>query len=125
VTIRRVLIVDDDEDVRNITELAASRLGKWETTLAANGIEALEKARSDPPDVILLDVMMPELDGPATLARLREDPATARIPVIFLTAKAQRGEVESYKALGACGVIVKPFEVRSLVDQVRQIVEEN
>jgi CheY-like chemotaxis protein len=125
VTIRRVLIVDDDEDVRNITELAASRLGKWETTLAASGVEALEKARSDPPDVILLDVMMPELDGPATLVRLREDPVTAGIPVVFLTAKAQRGEVESYKALGACGVIVKPFEVRNFVDQVRQIVEDH
>ena len=124
-TIRRVLIVDDDEDVRNITELAASRLGKWETTLAANGVEALEKARSDPPDVILLDVMMPELDGPATLVRLREDPATAGVPVIFLTAKAQRGEVESYKALGACGVIVKPFEIRNFVAQVRQIVEDH
>jgi len=125
VTIRRVLIVDDDEDVRNITELAASRLGNWETTLAANGVEALEKARSDPPDVILLDVMMPELDGPATLVRLREDPVTAGVPVIFLTAKAQRGEVESYKALGACGVIVKPFEIRNFVAQVRQIVEDH
>jgi CheY-like chemotaxis protein len=123
VTIRRVLIVDDDEDVRTITELAASRIGKWETVLAASGMEALEKARSERPDVILLDVMMPEIDGPATLALLREDPATAQIPVVFLTAKAQHGELESYKALGASGVIVKPFEVSSFADQLRQIVE--
>ena len=122
-TIRRVLIVDDDDDVRNITELAASRIGKWDTVLAAGGLEGLEKARSVQPDVILLDVMMPGLDGPATLARLREDPATAHIPVVFLTAKAQHGELESYKALGACGVIVKPFEVAGFADQLRQIVE--
>jgi CheY-like chemotaxis protein len=123
VTIRRVLIVDDDEDVRNITELAASRIGKWETAQAANGLEGLEKARVDPPDVILLDVMMPEPDGPATLALLRGDPSTAHIPVIFLTAKAQPGELERYKALGACGVIVKPFEVARFAEQVRQIVD--
>ena len=121
-TIRRVLIVDDDEDVRKIIELAASRIGKWETALAATGLEGLEKARCEPPDVILLDVMMPGLDGPETLALLRKDPATAHIPVIFLTAKAQRGELEGYKALGACGVIVKPFDVASFADEVRQIV---
>jgi CheY-like chemotaxis protein len=123
VTIRRVLIVDDDEDVRNITELAASRIGKWETAVAATGLEGLEKARADPPDVILLDVMMPDPDGPATLALLRGDPLTADIPVVFLTAKAQHGELERYKALGARGVIVKPFEVARFADQVRQIVE--
>lgn len=120
--IRKVLIVDDDEDVRCVTELAASRIGKWETVLASGGREGVEKARSDRPDVILLDVMMPDVDGPATLALLREDPATADIPVIFLTARSQQGEVESYKALGACGVIVKPFEVARFADQVREIV---
>ena len=124
-TIRRVLIVDDDEDVRTITDLAASRIGGWETLLAASGQECLELARSASPDVILLDVMMPELDGPATLALLREEPATAQIPVIFLTARAQHGEVESYKALGACGVIVKPFEVAAFADRVREIVESS
>ncbi|MGI9590973.1 MAG: response regulator [Myxococcota bacterium] len=120
--IRKVLIVDDDEDVRYVTELAASRIGKWETVLASGGREGVEKARSDRPDVILLDVMMPDVDGPATLVLLREDPATADIPVIFLTARSQQGEVESYKALGACGVIVKPFEVAGFADQVREIV---
>lgn len=121
-TIRKVLIVDDDEDVRNITELAASRIGRWETVLAAGGREGVAKARSDRPDVILLDVMMPEIDGPETLALLRQDPETADIPVIFLTAKSQQGELESYRALGARGVIVKPFEVASFADDVRRIV---
>ena len=120
--IRKVLIVDDDEDVRTVTELAASRIGRWETVLAAGGREGVEKARRDRPDVILLDVMMPDVDGPATLALLREDPSTADIPVIFLTARTQQGEVEGYKALGACGVILKPFEVANFADQVRQIV---
>lgn len=122
-TIRKVLIVDDDEDVRNITDLAVTRIGKWETVLASGGREGVEKARSTLPDVILLDVMMPDVDGPTALGLLLADPNTANIPVIFLTAKTQHGEIESYKALGACGVIVKPFEVATFADQVRQIVE--
>jgi CheY-like chemotaxis protein len=122
-TIQKVMIADDDEDIRLVCELAVRRIGHWDVTLAATGEEALEGARSEQPDVILLDVMMPEMDGPTTLAMLREDPATAGIPVIFLTAKAQKHEVERYLALGATGVIVKPFEVESLADEIRRIVE--
>lgn len=121
-SIERVLIVDDDEDVRQVCEIAARRLGKWDVLLAASGEEALVQARREKPDVILLDVMMPRLDGPTTLGRLREDPATSGIPVIFLTAKAQRHEVESFLALGASGVILKPFDVMTLADDVRRIV---
>ena len=75
-SIERVLIVDDDEDVRQVCEIAARRLGKWEVLLASGGEEALEQARAMRPDVILLDVMMPRVDGPTTLGMLRDDPST-------------------------------------------------
>ncbi len=120
--IEKILIVDDDEDIRVVTEFAARRIGNWSVVCAANGKEALEKARSELPDVILLDVMMPDLDGPATLEKLREEASTAEIPVIFLTAKVQRHEVERYLALGACGVIRKPFDATTLPSEVRNIL---
>ena len=87
-----------------------------------SGQEALEEARETLPDVILLDVMMPGLDGTTTLAKLREDPATAGIPVIFLTAKVQSHEIERYQELGALGVIRKPFDAMALPDEVRRLV---
>jgi CheY-like chemotaxis protein len=94
-----------------------------EVVEATNGLEAVEVARRELPTLILLDVMMPELDGPGTFARLRENPATAGIPVIFMTAKAQPHEVASYRALGAAGVIAKPFDPMTLPAEVRTIVE--
>ncbi|MDJ0848040.1 MAG: response regulator [Myxococcota bacterium] len=122
-TIERVLIVDDDEDVRQICEIAARKLGQWEVSLASGGEEALARVRAERPDVILLDVMMPGMDGPKTLSLLRDDPATADIPVIFLTAKAQRHEVEGFLALGATGVILKPFDVLTFADDIRRLVD--
>jgi CheY-like chemotaxis protein len=122
-TIAKILIVDDDEDIRMVSEVVARRIGQWEVVLAASGEEALERASEEQPDVILLDVMMPGMDGPATLEQLRRDSATAAIPVIFLTARAQSHEIERYLALGADGVIVKPFEAMTLPDRIRQIVE--
>ena len=121
--ITKIMIVDDDGDICTVVELAARRVGGWDVVVAASGQEALAKARSERPDVILLDVMMPDLDGPATLVRLREEPSTATIPVIFLTAKVQRPEVEHYMALGAIGVIRKPFDAMTLPDEVRRIVQ--
>lgn len=120
--IRKVLIVDDDEDIRVVSEMALRRIGSWEALVAGSGDEALAKARQERPDVILLDVMMPGVDGPTTMARLRADPATAAIPVIFLTARAQAHEVERYLELGAVGVIRKPFDVMTLPDEIRRLV---
>jgi CheY-like chemotaxis protein len=117
------MIVDDDEDIRMLSGMLARRRGPWEVVLAGDGHEALALAERERPDVILLDVMMPEQDGLATLARLREDPATARIPVIFVTAKAHRRELETYRALGAVGVIGKPFDVDGFADEIRRMVE--
>jgi CheY-like chemotaxis protein len=122
--ITKIMIVDDDEDICTVAALAARRIGGWDTVVAASGQEALARARSESPDVILLDVMMPVLDGPATLVKLREEPSTAAIPVIFLTARVQRLEVERYMELGAIGVIRKPFDAMTLPDEVRRIVKE-
>ena len=121
-TISKILIVDDDEDIRTVSEIVARRVGQWDVVLAASGEEALERARAEQPDVILLDVMMPGMDGLETLTKLRDDSTTSSIPVIFLTAKAQSHEVERYLALGVDGVIVKPFEAMALPDEIRRIV---
>jgi len=123
VNVTKVMIVDDDEDIRMVCELAVRRIGGWEVVMAASGDEAIALARSEQPDVILLDVMMPGSDGPTTLEMLRNQPETERIPVIFLTAKAQKQEVDRYMTLGATGVIGKPFQVMTLADEIRRIVE--
>ena len=88
--IRSVLLIDDEADIRRIGELSLARLGRWRVVKAASGAEGVALAASERPDLILLDVMMPDQDGPATLARLRADPATRAIPVIFVTAKSSR-----------------------------------
>lgn len=121
--IRKVMMVDDEPHIRRIGELSLKGVGKWQVVLAGSGKEALDLARREQPDVILLDVMMPGMDGPATLAELRENAETAAIPVIFLTAKAQRHEVERYRQLGAAGVLTKPFDPMTLPDDVRGILE--
>ena len=122
--IEKILIVDDDEDIRVITELAARRIGNWSVLSAASGEEALAVARRERPDLILLDAMMPVLDGPSTMGRLREEPATAAIPVIFLTAKVQQHEIDRYIELGARGVIRKPFDVTALPGEIHRILRE-
>lgn len=122
--ITKVLLVDDEEDIRTIGAISLRRIGGWQTVLAGDGPEALEVARRERPDVILLDVMMPELDGPDVLRRLRADPETCAIPVIFLTAKVQPGELGDYLELGAAGAIAKPFDPLTLADDVGRIVAD-
>jgi CheY-like chemotaxis protein len=124
-SLQKVLLCDDEPDIRRIAEITLTRVGKLAVTLAGSGAEALERAGRERPDVILLDVMMPDLDGPTTFQRLRADPATASIPVIFMTAKAQMHEVAAFRALGAAGVIPKPFDPMTLPAEVRRILGEN
>jgi len=119
----KVLIIDDDADIRSIVRLSLSRLGGMEVVEAASGAEGVRKAQDEKPDVILLDMMMPAMDGSATLAALRSQPATAMTPVIFLTAKAMRAEIERLRALGAAGVLIKPFDPRALPGEVRALLE--
>lgn len=116
----RILIVDDEADIRRVARLSLTRLGGMEVEEAASGAEALEQARRRAPDAILLDVMMPGMDGPAVLAALRADPQTERIPVLFLTAKAMTAEVERLRGLGCQDVLTKPFDPTTLADEVRR-----
>ena len=120
----KILVVDDDDDIRRIAALSLQRLGGFQVVLAADGAAALELARAEAPDLILLDVSMPDIDGPATLAALRATPSTASIPVIFFTATANEAEVLRLVSLGAAGVLAKPFEVQDLPRQVRRILQE-
>ena len=120
---KKVLLVEDDEDIRTVGELALGRVGGLEVQTVASGQEALEAARADPPDAILLDVMMPGMDGPAVLESLRQDPRTRDVPVVFLTAKAHGDEVERLQALGVAGVLTKPFDPMSLAAELRALVE--
>ncbi|HBQ18328.1 MAG: response regulator [Sandaracinaceae bacterium] len=119
--IRSVLLIDDEADIRTIGELALSEVGGLEVFLADSGETGLLLAKEKKPDVVLLDVMMPGLDGPSTFERLREDPETASVPVIFMTAKIQKHEVDRYRDLGATGIIAKPFDPMSLADEVKRI----
>lgn len=118
----RVLIVDDEDDIRRIASLSLSRVGGMEVTDVASGAAAFASAMADPPDAVLLDVMMPILDGPGTLAALRANPKTSRIPIVFLTAKAMQPEIERLKALGAQGVLTKPFDPMTLPGLLRGIL---
>ena len=119
--LEKVLIVDDEPDIRRVGQMSLELVGQLEVVLASGGEEALAVAAQERPDVILLDVMMPRLDGPATLALLRRAPETADIPVIFMTAKAQKAEVDGYLALGAKGVIFKPFDPMTLSQEIGRL----
>jgi CheY-like chemotaxis protein len=121
----KILIIDDEADIRRIAHLALGRVGDMEVLEATSGAEGLRKAEDNHPDAILLDVMMPGLDGPSTLAALRSNPATANIPVIFLTAKAMVSELARLRALGAAGVLTKPFDPMTLAGQVRAALKES
>jgi CheY-like chemotaxis protein len=118
-----ILVVDDDPDIRRIAALALERLGGFRVTVAASGAEALELARGQRPDVVLLDVSMPGADGPETLLALRSNPATSQLPVIFFTATSSEGEAARLRALGAIGVVPKPFDFADLPRRVRGIME--
>ncbi len=114
-----MLVVDDEEDIREVAQLGLETFAGWDVRTAASGPQALHDAAADPPDVVLLDVMMPELDGPSTLAALREHPATRDVPVVFLTAKVQASERRRLEDLAA-GVIAKPFDPVRLAGEVAE-----
>lgn len=122
--LQRILYIEDDADIQAVAKLALEMVGGFTVNAYASGAAALREAEAFAPDVILLDVMMPGLDGPATLQALRALPTLATVPAIFMTAKVQPTEVAYYKSLGAQGVITKPFDPMMLADQVRSIGEK-
>jgi CheY-like chemotaxis protein len=118
----KVLIIDDEEDTRSIAAMSLNILGGLDVVEAENGKVGVEKAAAEQPDCILLDCMMPVMDGESTLAELLTNEHTKGIPVIFLTAKAMTSEIERLKRLGAIGVLTKPFDPTALAGQVKALL---
>jgi CheY-like chemotaxis protein len=117
----RVLYVEDESDIQLVAQLALESLGGFTVEICSSGEEMLDRAPAFQPQLILLDVMMPGIDGPTTLKKLRDLPKFLATPVVFMTAKVQPSEVSGYMELGAAGVIPKPFDPMTLAGQVQAI----
>lgn len=118
----KVLLAEDEEDIQRLATMGLKKGNNWQVLLAADGEECLALARREHPDVILLDVIMPKLDGFATCERLKADTATKDIPVVFLTASAQEREVQRGLAMGAIGYLQKPFDPLQLPRQLLDLL---
>jgi len=114
----RILIIDDEEDIRDVAALSLETVAGWEVVVASSGAQGLARAIEYPPDAILLDVMMPGMDGPTTLRELRKNPVTAKIPVLLLTAKVQASDQRRFADLGVEAVLFKPFDPMMLSKQI-------
>jgi two-component system OmpR family response regulator len=119
--LKRILYVEDDDPIRAVGVLSLQAVGGFEVVECASGAHAIAAAPTAGADLILMDVMMPAMDGPETLSRLRQIPATAQTPVVFLTAKVQPSEIAQLEALGAAGVLAKPFDPMTLPDRLRAL----
>jgi CheY-like chemotaxis protein len=119
---KRILLVDDEDDIREVASISLEAVGGWQVSRASSGLEGIAKALAERPDAILLDVMMPGLDGPSTFKRLQDDPQTRSIPVILLTAKVQTADRHRFEELGVAGMLTKPFDPMALSDQVTAIL---
>jgi CheY-like chemotaxis protein len=120
-SLRKVLVVEDNQDIRTIVKAALEMVGELQVLACASGKEALDALAGFSPEMVLLDVMMPDMDGPGVLTRLRALPDYARTPVIFLTAKTAATEIQRLRALGVAGVLTKPFDPMTLHLQVKDI----
>ena len=120
---KKILYVEDEPDIQAIAKIALETIGGFTVRICSSGREALETIGEFNPDCILLDVMMPGMDGPTTLKALRQLPGFATTPVVFMTAKVQPREVAEFKALGALDMIAKPFNPMTLASTLRQILE--
>jgi len=119
--LRRVCCVEDDDDIRRIVRLSLERIGRMTVELVADPALAIDSMIAFRPDLVMLDWMMPGMDGPALLRKMREVPETRALPVVFITAKASQRELAELKALGAAGTISKPFAPKDLPNQLRAI----
>lgn len=122
-TISKVLVVEDDLDIQKVVRMSLKVRGVQDVIVASNGEECLALAQDLKPDVILLDVMMPKLDGYETCRRLKQDPQTSSIPVIFLTAKAQQFEMKQGLEVGGLGYLIKPFDPMTLHDEIVALLD--
>lgn len=119
---RKILIIDDEDDIREVVALSLESIANWEVVRASSGAQGLARAASEQPDAILLDVMMPGMDGPTTFRKLSEDPATAGIPVLLLTAKVQSSDQRHFADLGVRAVLLKPFDPLTLSTQIAEVL---
>lgn len=120
---RRVLVVDDDASIRRLLEVSLGTEG-FEVTTARDGADGLASALVDPPDVVVLDVMMPELDGFSVASRLRDNPRTAGLPIVFLSARTQDAALARGRELGAAAYVTKPFDIFDLCELVHELIDD-
>lgn len=123
--LKRILYAEDEPDVQTIVEITVQTMSNYQIKICENGKSLLDSVESYAPDLILLDVMMPEMDGPTTFEHLQKNEKTKNIPVIFMTAKAQTHEVEIFKSSGVIGVITKPFDPLQLCSDIEKIWEDS
>ncbi|MEM8677658.1 MAG: response regulator [Cyanobacteria bacterium P01_G01_bin.67] len=121
-TNKNILLIDDEETIQEVVQVGINIEAGWQVAIASSGLEGINLAQNEQPDVILLDVMMPEMDGIATLSQLKTNDKTSAIPVIFLTAKAQAEEKNQFQSLGVVDVITKPFNSMTLASQIAKIL---
>ncbi len=122
-TLTHIMCIDDERDILDVARMCLETVGGYDVTCCDSGAEALRRVAGIMPDIILLDVMMPEMNGPDTFAALHQMPEIRRIPVVLMTARIQPSEVKAYMDLGVAGVIAKPFEAMALAGQVGAIWE--
>ena len=122
-TAKRILVIDDEDDIREVVQLSLEMIGGYEVLTAESGDKGLSRAETEQPDVILLDVMMPDMDGPTTFRTLQTNRRTRHIPVILLTAKVQAADRRRFADLGVKAVFTKPFDPMRLADQVTEVLE--
>lgn len=115
---RRVLIIDDEDDIREVASLSLEAVAGWQIYTASSGMQGITLAEIEKPDAILMDVMMPEFDGPTTFGMMQQNPAIAHIPVILLTAKVQGVDQRRFAGLGVAAVLFKPFDPLTLAQQI-------
>lgn len=119
---RRILIIDDEDDIRQVAALSLETVAGWDVIVANSGAQGLLRAAEHLPDAILLDVMMPGMDGPTTFRELRKNPVTAKIPVLLLTAKVQGADQRRFADLGVEAVLLKPFDPLTLATQMEKVL---
>jgi CheY-like chemotaxis protein len=123
-TLQRILYVEDEPDIQAVARIALETVGGFTVQICSSGEEALQNAVDFAPDLLLLDVMMPSMDGPTTLQELRNIPELADTPAVFMTAKVQPQEIEQFKSFGALDVIAKPFDPMALSDQINAVWQQ-
>lgn len=119
--LQKIIYAEDEEDIRVIAQVALEDIGTFTVKYCLNGYEVLEAIKEFQPDLFLLDVMMPKMDGPSALREIRQISHLVDIPAIFMTAKIQPNEIEEYKSIGAIDVIHKPFDPITLADDIKRV----